>query len=233
MVKAELVKRSPLRILEKSTQGGVAAGNLGIIASARGVGKTACLVHIATDQLFQGKHVIHVSFAGRIDHIMTWYETIFGEIAKQKNLDSATEIHDDLIKNRVIMNFNQDGVSIDQLKKSLKALIGDGHFNAEIIVIDGYDFIKGKPEFIAALKNFAKEQKLSIWMTADVNPAKTGKDGVPPELGTYLNDTCVLITLQSHGDHIVLRLVKDHDKLVGEELNLRLDAKTLLIDEGK
>ena len=233
MVKAELVKRSPLRILEKSTHGGIAAGNLGIIASARGVGKTACLVHIATDQLFQGKHVIHVSFAGRIDHIMTWYETIFGELAKQKKLDSATEIHDELIKNRVIMNFSQDGVSIDQLKKSLKALIGDGHFNAETIVSDGYDFIKGKPDFIAALKSFAKEQKLSIWMTADINPAKTGKDGIPTELASYLDDTCVLITLQSHADHIVLRLVKDHDKLVGEELNLRLDSKTLLIDEGK
>lgn len=233
MVKSELVKRSPLRILEKSTHGGVAAGNLGIIASARGVGKTACLVHIATDQLFQGKHVIHVSFAGRIDHIMTWYETIFGEIAKQKKLDSATDIHDDLIKNRVIMNFSQDGVTIDQLKKSLKALIGDGHFNAETIVVDGYDFSKGKPEFIAGLKAFAKEMKLSLWMTADVNPAKTEKNGVPTDLAKYAAEACVLITLQSHGDHIALRLVKDHDSYAGEEMNLRLDAKTLLIDEGK
>ncbi len=233
MVKAELIKRSPLRILEKSTHGGIAAGNLGIIASARGVGKTACLVHIATDQLFQGKHVIHVSFAGRIDHIMTWYETIFGEIAKQKKLDSATEIHDELIKNRVIMNFSQDGVSIDQLKKSLKALIADGHFKAETIVIDGYDFTKGKPEFVSAIKAFAKEMNLSVWMTADANLAKADKNGVPSELAGYIEDTCVLVSLLSHADHIALRLVKDHDSYVGEEMNLRLDPKTLLIDEGK
>ena len=232
MVKAELIKRSPLRIMEKSTHGGVAAGNLGIIASARGVGKTACLVHIATDQLLQGKHVIHVSFAGRIDHIMTWYETIFGELAKQKKLDSATEIHDDLVKNRVIMNFSQDGVSIDQLKKSLKAMIGDGHFNAETIVVDGYDFSKGKPEFVSALKAFAKEMNLSVWMTADVT-ATTEKNGVPADLAAYVADTCVMITLQSHTDHIALRLVKDHDSFVGEEMNLRLDPKTLLIDESK
>src|SRR5690242_16678828 len=100
MVKAELVKRSPLRIIEKSTHGGVGAGHLGIIASARGVGKTACLVHIATDQLFQGKHVIHVSFSGKTDHIVNWYEAIFKEIAKKRSLESAIDIHDDLIKNR-------------------------------------------------------------------------------------------------------------------------------------
>jgi KaiC/GvpD/RAD55 family RecA-like ATPase len=111
MVKEELIKRSPLRLLEKSIHGGVGAGNIGVIAARKGTGKTACLVHIATDQLFQGKHVIHVSFAGRTDHIISWYEDIFGEIAKKRNLENAMEIHDDLIKNRVVMNFNQEGVT--------------------------------------------------------------------------------------------------------------------------
>jgi hypothetical protein len=164
---------------------------------------------------------------------MNWYETIFGEIAKQKRLDSATDIHEELIKNRVIMNFSQDGVTIDQIKRSLKSLIGDGHFNAETIVVDGYDFTKGKPEFISGLKAFANEMKLAVWMTADVNPAQSDKNGVPAELAAYAAESCVLITLQSHGDHIALRLVKDHDNYVGEEMNLRLDPKTLLIDEGK
>ncbi len=45
MVKSELINRSPLRILEKSIQGGVGKGNIGVIASRKGVGKTACLVH--------------------------------------------------------------------------------------------------------------------------------------------------------------------------------------------
>ena len=48
MVRAELIKRSPLRILERSMHGGLGAGNIGILASRKGVGKTACLVHIAT-----------------------------------------------------------------------------------------------------------------------------------------------------------------------------------------
>jgi len=60
MVRKELINRSPLRILERSTHGGVGKGNIGIIAARKGVGKTACLVHIATDQLFQKIGRAHV-----------------------------------------------------------------------------------------------------------------------------------------------------------------------------
>ena len=63
MIQSELIARSPLRILERSTRGGLGKGKIGAIAARRGVGKTACLVHIATDQLLRGKQVVHVSFA--------------------------------------------------------------------------------------------------------------------------------------------------------------------------
>ena len=102
MVKTELNKRSPLRILENSIHGGVGKGNLAVIAARKGIGKTACLVHIATDQLFRGKHVIHVSFSANTSHIISWYEDIFNEIAKVNNLEHAMEVHDDIISNRII-----------------------------------------------------------------------------------------------------------------------------------
>ena len=105
MIKTEQNKRSPLRILEKSIHGGVGKGNIAVIAAKRG--KTACLVHIATDQLFEDKHVIHVSFSANTNHIISWYEDIFDEIAKKISLDSARDVHDEIVKNRIIMNFNQ------------------------------------------------------------------------------------------------------------------------------
>ena len=100
MVRAELIKRSPLRILEKSMQGGLGKGNVGILASRKGVGKTACLVHIATDKLFQGKSVVHVSYSSRVDYIITWYEDIFKEISKKRQLENAVDVHDEIIRNR-------------------------------------------------------------------------------------------------------------------------------------
>ena len=120
MVKKELITRSPLRILENSTQGGVGKGNIGVIAARKGVGKTACLVHIATDQLFQEKHVIHVSFANDTNHIVSWYEDIFQEIARRYKLDCTMDVHDDIIKRRVIMNFRQCGIQQEQEQKRVR-----------------------------------------------------------------------------------------------------------------
>ena len=146
MVKSERIKRSPLRIFEKSIHGGLGKGNIGVLASKKGVGKTACLVHIATDQLFQNKQVIHVSFSAKVDHIINWYEDIFREIAKKRNLESAVEVHDDIIRNRVIMNFNQEGIKTDQILGSLRAMIRDGNFAADTVIFDGYDISRMKKE---------------------------------------------------------------------------------------
>ena len=126
MIMEDLISRSPLRILENSIHGGLGKGNIGTLASLKGVGKTACLVHIATDKLFQRKPVIHVSYASRVDHIISWYEDVFRQLAGGADPGAAAEIHDELVKIRVIMNFSQAGMRTEQVLKSLEALIQDG-----------------------------------------------------------------------------------------------------------
>jgi len=233
MIKSELVKRSPLRILEKSIHGELGAGNIGVIASRKGVGKTACLVHIATDKLFQGKHVIHVSFAGRTDHIIGWYEDIFREISNRRNLDDAMDVHDELIKNRVVMNFSQEGIDADQLLKSIRAMIVDGQFAADLIIVDGYDFEKGQPESLKKIRVFAEDLGISVWFSASTHrdDPETNEDGVPLMLVPFIESIDVLISLTPTDHHIRLNLIKDHELYTKEDLHLTLDSKTLLIVE--
>lgn len=233
MTMSELVKRSPLRILEQSIRGGLGAGNIGVFSSPKGLGKTACLVHIATDKLFQGQHVIHVSFAARTDHIIRWYEDIFGEIVDKRELSDVVDVHDEIIRNRVIMNFSQDGTNADQLLKSLRAMITDGGFAADVLVVDGYDFVKGSPESIAAIKSFAEELDIAVWFSASSpeDPSIVDERGVPTYLTSYLDHISVLITLEATPEFIKLRLVKDHQKIMGDDLHVRLDSKSLLIVE--
>lgn len=231
MVKAELVKRSPLRIFEKSIHGELPAGSIGMIASRKGVGKTACLVHIATDKLFQGKHVIHVSFAGKTDHIVSWYEDIFKEIARKRELENAMDVHDELIRNRVIMNFSQRGVTIQQVLDSLRAMVEQGNFNADIVMFDGYDFENGKPEDLDALRDFAGHLGVALWVTATLHREDPPADenGVPTLLSPYIDRVAILVTLIPTERHVKLTLIKDHDKYPSEDLHLILDPKTLLI----
>jgi hypothetical protein len=235
MVKSELIKRSPLRILEKSIQGGLGKGNIGILASRKGVGKTACLVHIATDKLLQNKPVIHVSYSSRVDYIINWYEDIFKEIAKKRQLESAVDVHDDIIKNRVIMNFKQDGVTTEQVLKSLAAMIGHGNFAADAIIIDGFDFTKSCSDDLDLFKNFAEKLGLEVWFSASLKGEEPlfNESGVPFLIEGCLGKLDVLITLRFEKDHVQLNLVKDHAFSSTKNLDLKLDPKTLLISEHR
>jgi len=211
------------------------AGNIGVLASKKGVGKTACLVHIATDQLFQEKHVIHVSFAAKVDHIINWYEDIFKEIAKKRNLESAVDVHDEIIRNRVIMNFNQHGIHTDQILGSLRALIQDGSFAADTVIFDGYDISRMSAEDFEKIRAFAKECDLEIWFSVSLGEG-SAEDvfdgaGVPELIKPIIDLLSVVITLRFVEEHVHLQAIKDHDEINSRDMNLMLDPRTLLVAE--
>ena len=231
MVKSELIKRSPLRILEKSIQGGLGKGNIAVIASRKGVGKTACLVHIATDKLFNDSFVIHVSFSRRTDHIISWYEDIFNEISKKRELEDALSIHDEIIKKRVIMNFNSLTVDIPQILKSLEAMIVNGNFKADAVIVDGLEIAQMNNENLKKLKDFSVKLGLEMWISASLKKedAVYDDEGFPYELKDLVDSIDVLITLRYDDQNIRMDILKEHESETSPESHLILDPKTLLI----
>ena len=234
MVKKEITEKSPLRKLEGAVHGGVGKGNIGVIASKKGIGKTACLVHIATDKLMSDKHVIHVSYSNRVDHIISWYEDIFTEIAKKRDLEDAMDVHDELIRNRVIMNFKQSGVTVNHVLAGVKAMMEAGQKGTDAIIIDGYDFTEASAEDVNSFKSFAKSSDVEIWFSDSYEKEEGYQDteGIPVNLKPFLNELDVILTLQNEGGFMVMKLIKDHDKIHAEKLSLKLDIKTLLIAEA-
>jgi hypothetical protein len=233
MIKNELINKSPLRILDQSIHGGIGKGNIGIIAARKGVGKTACLVHIATDQLFQGKHVIHISFCSNTHHIVSWYEDIFNEIARRNNLSSAMDIHDDIIRNRVIMNFNQDTSPIEKIKKSIFLFLEKGNFSVDTIIVDGYNFNKATAEDFKSFKGLAAEYNAELWFSASIKEGdeQTNRQAVPKMLLPFIDDITILISLEPKDEFVYFTLVKDHDSVPVSHLHLKLDPQILLIAE--
>ena len=233
MVIEELVKRSPLRILESSIHGGLGKGNIAVLASRKGVGKTACLVHIATDKLFQDKPVIHVSYSSRVDHIISWYEDIYRELARRMDLEPASEIHDELVRKRVIMNFSQEGTRTEQVLRSLEAMIRHGRFPAETIIVDGFSFPQSSPDDLRRFKEFAGRMELELWFSASLKGPEPlfDEQGIPAELKCCLDHVDVLITLRHLNNRVQLRLIKDHGFTPSSDLRLSLDPTTLLIAE--
>jgi len=235
MVKSELIQRSPIRIFEKTIHGGLKPGETGVIASPNGVGKTSVLVQLALDKLLQGKKVIHVSFTQHTHHIFAWYEDIFNEFINKKNLEDAPDVKNELVKNRVSMNFNQDGVTKSQIIRSLRAMIMEGGFKADSIIIDGFDFARlpdGK-EDMTLVKNFATEMGVSVWYSCSVkdNGAQYDKENIPVVLGGFVDQFDVVIILQPKTDHVELSISKDRDSIISKSMAMKLDPKTLLILE--
>ena len=232
MVKDELIQRSPVRVFMNSIHGGLGAGELGIIASPSGIGKTSVLVQIALDKLLQNHKVIHVSFTQHNDYVLAWYEDIFDEFIKKKNLEDEQDVKNDIVKNRVLMKFNQDGLTVDQILRSLRAMIKDGGFSAEHVIVDGYKFSANEKEKIAQIKDFAKELGLSLWFSCTVKDEPFyDKKNIPVLIKDYAELFDVIIVLEPKHDHIELAVSRDRDIASPEHLALRLDPKTLLILE--
>jgi len=244
MVLSELIQRSPIRIFERSIHGGLKPGETGIIASQNGLGKTSVLVQLALDKLLQGKKVIHISFTrpntvGQHTHyVLAWYENIFDEFISPKHLDNTAEVKDNAVKNRVLMNFNQETMSSEKIISSLRALIAEGSFKADAVIIDGFDFSRTDGDCdmkasISGMKTFAREFGLSVWYSCSLsdNNQQLDEKNIPVLIKDFSDLLDIVILLEPRADHIRLSVSKDRDSRNTNAMAMRLDPKTLLILE--
>ncbi|MBN2414550.1 AAA family ATPase [bacterium] len=231
MLKKELIQRSPIRILEKSIHGGLGKGNLGVFTARKGVGKTACMVHVSVDKLMANKKVIHISFAEKPDHIKLWYKDVFQEVAAAYRLENAIENFEALIKNRLILHFRQAEIDLQAVKENVDQFVRATDFQPEMIVVDGFSFYDASAEDFSFWKAFAQEYKMEIWFTATLHREALAFDdeGIPAPVNRFKEFLSVIIMLNPTSEFIDLKLLKDHESLDLEKLMLKLDPKTLLI----
>ena len=230
MLRKELVKKSPIRVLEKSIHGGLGKGNLGVFTASEGVGKTACLIHVALDRLLRGKRVIHISFADDPHHIENWYTQVFREVASAYRLENTFEVYDQLLKLRLILHFKQPDIPIQHIDEQI-ALFSNKTENAKLVILDGFNFDKAKSEDLVKWKQFAEEKNVELWFSATLHRENLQLDsrGVPAPVNMFYNFFSVIIMMKPAKDHIELKLLKDHDSADLEKLRIKLDPHTLLL----
>ncbi len=231
----DLIDKSPIRVFEESINGGLGRGNLGVLASRHGVGKTACLVHLAIDKLIRNESVVHVSFGTNVEHTMNWYKEVFREITEFKGLDNSYELYETLRTNRVMMNFSQENVSVDKIINSLETLIEQGAFKADSVFFDGYKLTIASAEDVKKIKEFAMKMNIEVWFS--VSPVKENVSideyGVPSSIEPFLDVIDVLVGLHYNDEksRVIMTVVKDHAKRMPHPTGVALNPKTMLISE--
>lgn len=227
----ELIERSPIRIFEKSVSGGLGAGNIGVVTSKEGVGKTAFLVQLGLDKMLQDKHIVHVSFSDKVDHILGWYQNLFMELSASKKVDNPVAVYDNICKNRIILNFNSDKVTIEESLERVKLLISDARYNVDALYFDGLVVDALKKEDFDALRRFAQALNVEIWLSLTVK--QWDENGVAPSVKKFLDDMDILIDIRYKDDHIQLEVAKDRDDVQLQNTQLKLDRSTFLLKKNK
>jgi hypothetical protein len=210
MLKQEFTLKNPMRVLQKATQGGLGKGNLGVFMARAGVGKTACLIHVALDSLFKNQKVAHVGIGESIEAIQVWYNEILSDLCASFNIQDPHKIGEDL-----------------------EDLSRDGGFFPEVLLIDGFDFTKEDSAWdtLAAFEHVAKERALEIWFSARTHRGSKiiNERGIPAPCHEVDDLFSVIIFLDPQPDAIHLKLLKDHKKPLRQELSIRLNPNTLLL----
>ncbi len=225
MAKQELYEKSPIRIFDEAANGGLKAGELGLVTAKKGLGKTSVLVQFGMDTLLNGKQLVHVSFNQHSENVISWYDGIYNEISKKKAISADTK--EQILRNRTILNFNQDNISLEKVVNTLNALKAGGTAVAGV-VIDDVDFSKVKEADLQTVASYAKATKTKIWFSATSDGDKL-EDSAPKALLPYFSAVIHLSSKNSTTQLSILKMGKNTDI----EASLKLDSKTLLITNSK
>ena len=239
----DINERSPMRVFEKSMHGGLGRGNVGVVASRAGVGKTPLLVQIALDDLLRDRRVLHISHEHAVDHVRAYYDEIFHDIAQQSRLENVEAERADIERHRLIYShighvltappsLRGGESSIGKILESVRFARDVAHFEPDVIIVDGFDFKQANTEGIRALATLARDRSVELWAAATVDDPAESPGKLPFPLERFQAHLSVVVYLEAERDVVRLRLLKDHGNKDLAELHLRLEPHTMrVIDE--
>lgn len=228
---AELNQRSPLRAFERSIHGGVGEGNLGVVCSGPGVGKTAFLVGIALDHLMRERQVLHVAADQPVDRVRNYYDEIFAELARSENLEDAAEVRLSIERNRRIHTYQDNSFNVESLHTTLSFMRKHTELDPSIMILDGFDWERGSKAELEELRKIAQEQTAELWLSASTPRGWEASDNAPfpPPVDRFASDVDVVVQLKTTNGNVHLCLLKDHDNPEPGAVAVDLDPTTLLL----
>jgi len=218
--------RSPLRLLEKGLHGGLGPGNLGVVLAGHGVGKTSFLVGVALDELLRSGYVLHVSLENTVQHIRTYYDTIYESLASTTRLEDEAQVHGEIDRLRSIRSYPDHVFTASKLRDAVKVQI-DAGAKPSVVIVEGLNFNALEPQDLEDIKALAVELAAEIWLSSSISDEKVAK--IPKEVKRFDAAISVVLVLEPDNDVVALRALKDHNNPNLSELHVSLDPRTLLL----
>ncbi len=233
MLRKEVNKRSPLRTFERSIHGGLGRGNVGVVLSRAGVGKSPFLVGMALDNVMRDRKVLHSDTHHTAERVRDYYDEIFHNLAESTELDDRSSVQAMIENNRMIYSFPNADFDLDKMLEHLDNMGTHMSFVPDTIILDGYpDFDHTSEDEIKAIAAMAERLNVEVWLAGNSHRGDMADPTVIPEsIAKHSNSLAVIVGLYPSEDHVCLRLLKDHDSAELAEVDLELDPTTLLLKE--
>jgi len=175
-------------VIDDLTQGGLGAGELGVIVAPAGVGKTWVLAAIGANSMKKGRHIVHYTLELNEAYVGLRYDSIFTGIANQNlkyHKDDVQGEMDKLKGDLVIKYYPTKSASVNTLSAHLKRLTTLGT-KIDMVVVDYADILKdtgGAREVRHALGNIyedlrgmAGEFQIPVWTASQANRSALDED---------------------------------------------------------
>lgn len=227
----ELSSKSPLRVLDRSLDGGLGPGNLGVVCGGAGVGKSAFLVAVALDELARGRQVLHVALDQPHSRVRAYYDEIFHELVRSEGIEHAPGVWRELEQSLRIQTYVQGTWSVTALERTVTLLRERADLDPDVVLVDGYDWLSGDERELAELKRTGRSLGSVIWLSAtlgqDASSIVPGR--LPEPLARFSSQIDVLLDLKADAGTVHLRLLKDHENPIPKPVALDLNPTTLLL----
>jgi hypothetical protein len=218
---AQMYERSPMRVFEASTHGGLAPGELGAVVGRAGTGKSALLVHLALDRLLRDQKVLHISLRDSAEHVRRFYLEIFEGVARAARVTGSDRADAQLQVEQlrqILCYLNRDFGPAD-LQKALTFAEEVMHFAPTVVVLDG--IAPQSEDELAAYADIAATGQFALW--AGLRSHRDG-EGTP-----FADKWSTTIVLEPSDAAIELKAQRVHGKDVDDLIGLQLDPVTLLV----
>lgn len=232
MDRETIIRRSPMRVFERSTHGGLGRGNVGLVLSRTGTGRTPFLVGVALDDLLRDRKVLHISTKCSADRVRAFYEEIFHDLAESTHLEDRLRVRLQVERNRMIHTFLGHSFTVERLAQALDYMSKHMHFEPSTIILEGHpDWDTATPEQVTALRDLAEKLQCEFWLEGHIHREGEEHDarGIPPHISRFEEEFSVILMLQTAQEHVRLQLIKDHGNTDLADVHVELDPRTLLL----
>ena len=232
MTEKNMFQRSPIRIFDRAIGDGLGAGNLGVVLSRPGVGKTGFLIGLAVDQLLQGKKVLYISTKESVEHIHNFFDQIFHAMARALDAKEIPQRQLKMERNRHILVYNRKQFSLEKLEESAAFLKDAAGFVPDMVIMDGTPRFENTEQWeIEGIRRLAGEWNAEIWTSSNTHREGQEMDdrSVPSTVARFDPLIDVIVHLCPDGQQIKVKISKEHANENIAEVQMGLDPATMLL----